>query len=48
MSEGRKWLEQFVLQVENAAALAKAFSAEAAKVAFAYTAKEAVTQGGFS
>ena len=48
VGNGRKRLEQFVLQIGNGAALAKAFSAEAAKVAFAHAAREAVAQGGFS
>ena len=48
IGDGRKWLERFVLQVENLTALAKAFSAGAAKVAFAQAARKAVVQGGYS
>ena len=44
----RKWLERFILQVKSLTASAKAFSAGAAKVAFAQAAKEAVAQGGYS
>ena len=46
MSEGQKRSERFVLQGSNPIALAKV-SAEATKVAFAHTAREAATQGGY-